>query len=335
MIEWYPLLVPLGVLAALMLFRFVGCDDLFGLDEIPEKDYPLHVKADAPVIYLRLQEAQLNSPPVAKDEMEVKEGRYGRASSPLSAGDPNWSSTEVPVTELQLGVTDDPKLLATEAGATSVRVHGGEIIVAAHVAPRLQSLTEFTLELLVCPEWDVVAAAARGKYYCVMELAAITTPAPGDPLRKNAGFGIYAGPDTDPTSPYVWQFWVGTGQGGFQRLNPVQPYQDPQDPGPTVTTLPTYLAVTFSQPQGKAFLYSYYAGRNFSNTQYELVPLNYIPAIAELFIGLAEKGPLFPPFPFSPDPLYPFKGRMAEVAIYDIVLEGKQILDHGMRAFTG
>jgi hypothetical protein len=63
----------------------------------------------------------------------VKEGRYGRASSP-DAGI-GGVQRKYPL-RVQLGVTDDQKLLAT-GQCHPVRVHGGEIIVAAHVTPRL------------------------------------------------------------------------------------------------------------------------------------------------------------------------------------------------------
>src|SRR5205823_2395219 len=122
--------------------------------------------------------------------------------------------------------------------------------------PPLNTLTEFTVEALVFPQWNLVFEP--GNYYCVMELAEYL-PAAG---QKNAGFGLYAGPQTsDPNSPYAWQFWMGVGPTGFTRATE-KPYvpNDPNDPnpGPTVQPEPTYLAVTYSQSQSQAFLYLYY-----------------------------------------------------------------------------
>src|SRR5262249_431307 len=47
--EWSFVLAPLGVLAVLALFRFVGCNELLGLDETTEiTAYLTAVEADAP-----------------------------------------------------------------------------------------------------------------------------------------------------------------------------------------------------------------------------------------------------------------------------------------------
>jgi hypothetical protein len=123
----------------------------------------------------------------------------------------------------------------------------------------LQDLTEFTLEALVYPDWDV---GILGNYYCVLELAGL---APGA-VQKNAGFGLYGGPsDTqNPNSPYSWQAWMGNGS-GFRRLEEKKPYtpDDPNNPnpGPTVEKdQSTYLAFTFSQSQVQAFLYLFTQG---------------------------------------------------------------------------
>ena len=57
MSDLYFLLAAVAVLAILSLFRFIGCDLLFGLDEISqEPTYPQTVMKDAPVAYWRLQE---------------------------------------------------------------------------------------------------------------------------------------------------------------------------------------------------------------------------------------------------------------------------------------
>ena len=61
----------------------------------------------------------------------------------------------------------------------SIRVAGAYVQVPADAAA-LQNLTEFTLEGLVYPDWDVTAL---GSYYCVLELAAHVLPA----TLKNQG----------------------------------------------------------------------------------------------------------------------------------------------------
>src|SRR5262249_37901656 len=257
-------------------------------------------------------------------------GTFGTAPAPLNAGEPTWLSTKVDNPHFDLGVTD-PLLLQTDSDSSAIRVDGGFVQVPANVRP-LNNLTEFTLEVLVHPEWDV--AFQRGKYYCVLESAAfINIPGLPPPLQKNAGFGIYAGPDTlDPASPYVWQFWMGVGGDGFERLFPkpfTQPPNNPvPNPGPIVQPEPTYLAVTFSQSQSQAFLYVYTPNHDIDYTTYELNPLPYVPTSQDLFIGIAFAGPLFPPFSASSVLLYPFKGLIGELAIYDRVLSESQLRNH-------
>jgi hypothetical protein len=320
MMDWYFLLTPIAVLAALLLFRFVGCNEIFDLEETVLIDYYGAVQGDAPVINLRLQESP--GATVANNEMGPPDGTYVLSPGPLDAGDPNWKSSAVEVPVLQLGVTDEPRLLATDPNSTSIRVHAGWVNFPPNWPWANTPLTEFTLEALVLPEWNL---QDLGKYYCLMEVA----PA------SQLGFGLFAGPDSDANSPYTWQFWVGSGLStGFQRLNP-KPYSDPTDLGPTLAAQPTYLAVTFSQSQSQAFLYMFYTGR--IHTTYELEPpVPFVPVQGTLTIGIAgaNAGPLFPPIPPSYHVLYPFWGRIAHVAIYNKVLEPGRILVHGMSAFS-
>jgi hypothetical protein len=335
MTDWYLLLAPIASLAVLLLFRFVGCDGASISDPDPNV-YREAIEADAPVAYFRLRENAADTP--AKNEMGPPNGTFGLSPFPIPAGDPNWRSTEVAQPSFVLHVTD-PKLVQTDFSPdySSVRFHGGFVEVPANVPP-LDSLTEFTLEVLLQPEWDV--AFALGKYYCVLESAdfiAIAGQPP--PQQKNAGFGIYAGPDnpSDLTSPYTWQFWMGVGPDGFERLFPKLPYPQPTgnpvpNPGPTVQPEPTYVAVTFSELQGKAFLHVYTPTRDIDYTTYELNPLPYVKASQQLFIGITPQGPLFPPF-LGPTLLYPFQGLIGDIAIYDKVLDEHTLRNHVINAF--
>ena len=328
MIDWYFLLAPVAVLAVLLLFHFIGCN--FGG---PPGGYETFARNNA-VAYIRLREKPGDT--VAKNEIGAPDGTFGTAPAPLEAGEPTWLSTRVDVPGFDLGVTD-PRLLQTDSSSSAIRVDGGFVQVPANVPP-LDNLTEFTLEVLVHPEWDVVFK--RGKYYCVLESADfITMPGLPPPVQKNAGFGIYAGPETlDPTSPYVWQFWMGVGS-GFRPSSPKPftpvPKNPVPNPGPIVRPEPTYLAVTFSKSQQLAFLYVYTPEHHdMDYTTYELFPLtSYVPASKDLFIGIAPEGPLFPPPSGSPVTLYPFKGLIGEVAIYDKVLTESQLRNHVIDAF--
>jgi hypothetical protein len=319
MMEWYFLLTPFAVLAVLLLFGFVGCDELFGLEEL--RAYALEVEDDDPVINLRLRDSTATE---ANNEVGPPNGTYVLSPVPIDAGDPNWKSTEVQLQDrvLETGVSEDPKLLPTDPDSTHIRVRGAWVDFPSNWPTEVvDPLTEFTLEAIVFPEWNL---EDLGKYYCLMQVA-----------RSNQfGFGIYAGPDSDAMEPpYTWQFWVGTPT-GFQRFDTKKPYQDPNDPGPTLEEKVTYLAVTFSQSPSRAFLYMYYPDRDVGRTTYELVPVPYVPFEGRLTIGISAAivGPLFPPITPT-HVLYPFWGRIAEVAIYNKALQKKRILEHGKSVF--
>ncbi len=333
MTQWYFLLAPLVVLAVMSLLRFRGC----GFHPSQADEYGVAVGNDSPVARFRLEDALGST--VAKNAAGSGDGAYGRAPSPLGAGQPTWHSAAVPVTSLTLAI-NDPKLVLLEHDDPydfSIRVEGAFVTVPADV-PVLQDLTEFTLEALVYPDWDV---GTLGNYYCVLELAGL---APGA-IQKSAGFGLYAGPsDTqNPNSPYSWQAWMGNGS-GFQRLEEKKPYtpDDPNNPnpGPTVEKdQATYLAFTFSKSQGQAFLYLFTQDRDLDYVAYELNPVAYVPVVAGtvtqgMHIGIAAQGPLFPPAPGAVPPfLYPFIGQMCNVAVYNQVLTQDTLRHHATIAF--
>jgi hypothetical protein len=334
MTDWYFLLVPIAVLTVLLLFRFVGCTQEAFLGDPDE--YEETVIADAPVAYFRFRE---KTGAVAINVMGGPNGAIGETVGPLDAGDPNWLSTTVAQPSIILGVTE-PHLLQTDFSSyySAFSFGGGYVAVPANVSP-LNSLTEFTVEMLLYPQWDL--EFGLGKYYCVLESAdVVQIPGQTQPqLQKNAGFGIYAGPDNaaDPASPYTWQFWVGVGQNGFERLSPVLPYPQPPNnpapnPGPTVQPEITYLAVTFSRSQNQAFLYLFNPNRDLDYTTYQLNALPYTEAAQQLYVGLTLQGPLFPPFT-GPTLLYPFQGPIGELAIYDKVLDESTLRNHVINAF--
>src|ERR1039458_508160 len=163
MTDWYFLLAPIAVLAVLLLFRFVGC----GFQPGGGENYLGTVKGDAPVAFFLLREAP--GATVAKNEMGAQDGIVDSAPLPIDAGDPNWHSTGVAHPSLDLGVIDPPLVETdTTAASCAIRFRGGSVQVSASVPP-LNSLTEFTVEVMVYPEWDVISGL--GKYYCVLESA--------------------------------------------------------------------------------------------------------------------------------------------------------------------
>jgi hypothetical protein len=322
--EWYFFFTPLAALAALLLFRFAGCK--FTPPEAAEPTFgiPYHdeVKSDNPAGYWRLNETTGD---IANNEITGSlDGNYGQAANPLSEGDPNHRSPAANPIILQLG---QPSLLASDAVATSIKVQGAFVFVqpSGPLNP-----PEFTLEALVLPEWNL---GVLGKYYCVMESSSRIPGQPDSP--KIRGYALYAGPDdpNNPNSPYHWQLWVGDGN-GFVRLTE-KPYNEPANPGPVVLAVPTYLAVTFTPSE--ALLYMYVKDRNFNHIEYELNPAAYQAAVdVELFVGVTDNfRPLFPPFPGPSTVMYPFVGRIQEVAIYAAALEQNRIGSHANAAIEG
>jgi hypothetical protein len=328
--HWYYLLLPLVVFAVMSLLRFRGCGFQPGAANTPDQ-YGTAVSGDSPIAWFRLEES---SGTTAANAAGTPNGTYGTAPSPLSAGNASWHSPAVGSTLLTLGIKD-PDLVPLETQDPydfSIRVAGAYVQVPADAAS-LQNLTEFTVEGLVYPDWDTTAL---GNYYCILELAARTG------TLKNQGFGLYAGPSdtTNPNSSYSWQVWMGNGT-SFQRLEEVKPYTpNGSNPGPNVEKdQVTYLAFTYSQSQGQAFLYLYTSDRDLDYVAYQLIFSPYTPVTSAantegLHIGLTAEGPLFAPAPPAVVPfLYPFIGQMCNIAIYNQVLTQDKLRNHATVAF--
>ena len=95
--DWYLWLTPIAVGAIVSLLCHVGCNQIFGLDEVRLVDFTRYVEevlSDAPVMYLRLQESSpATTIPggVAVDEMGSNNGTYERIGTVL-ADDPSTLS---------------------------------------------------------------------------------------------------------------------------------------------------------------------------------------------------------------------------------------------------
>jgi hypothetical protein len=320
--DWYTLLVPAAVLAALSLFRFVGC--VFDPQLDADDPYVDLVRDDHPLIYYRLQDRNPGAPgDAAADETGRVNGTY-TVPPPLHS-DPAYLSRDVAVPGFQL---EQGSIMLKDHGAVSVRFGGAFVSARALSTPLENVVPPFSIEAIVLPEWDV---NQLGFFYAVMEHSMSIPGQPPFPNEKNAGFALYAGPE-DPAnaanSPYTWQFWVGTGT-SFQRCKPLRS----SSPLALVQAEPTYLAVTFNDtpPVPTAFLYVYTAGADVDFVRLELERPKYLRAFDRLSIGIGNKA-LVGPFP-SPQLLYPFLGRMAEVAIYDTELSSTRVAAHIMGAF--
>jgi hypothetical protein len=169
-----------------------------------------------------------------------------------------------------------------------------------------------------------------------------SSPSPGQPTtKKRFGYALYAGPD-DPAvanSPYHWQVWVGNGT-DFVRLTE-KPYKPPEpgesaNPGPIpIASLPAYLAFTYTATQ--ALLYVYVKDRNINHVKYELNHVPYKAATGvDLLIGITGvRRALFAPFPGPVRFMYPFIGRIQEVAVYTKALHETRIASHAHTAIEG
>jgi hypothetical protein len=326
MIDWYMLLVPAAVFGVLSLFRFLGC---FGahLSDILIQNYPQDVLFDNPVVYYRMHEFGLS---IAHDETGHQDGQYAVSPSGglLSGSDAStYLSLPVPIPSIHLGA---PSVLPKDPGGSSVQFNGSQLFSG------LPALPVFTVDALVHPEWDIVN---ERNFYGVIDYSSFVpglgAPGPG----RNAGFAIYAGPDNplDLNSPICWQLWIGTGKDTgagnvFTRAIPLD-----GSPGPLVSPEDTYLAVQFDATQ--AFLWGYTVHADFNQVRFALSVPPYVPSASNttLRIGISFSGTavLIPPFPGPPGAflIYPFVGRMAELAVYNSVLSEGRICSHIMNAF--
>jgi hypothetical protein len=318
---------PLAVLLVLLLFRFVGCARIFGMEEVVDpyeglNSYGQIILYDDPVAFWQLREEPQTDPngANARDETGNHSGIYGMVLSPYQEDALHLSP---PVSTVTLTLGETPPLQNYDMAATCVKMDGG--FVRAAYADELNAPT-FTIEALVLPLWDLVSPAAQGRYRCVME--STNNPPPNG--RKNQGYALYAGPE-DPSqlnTPFRWQLWIGDGT-IFRRLAQV----DPTAPGTLVTAAPTYLAVTFDGTAFYLYVYTESSDMSFASTQLVSQPYVQNPN-GDFTIGITGlTRALVPPFPGPQQRLYPFHGQMEEVAVYDKALTDAQIMAHIMAAF--
>jgi hypothetical protein len=321
MIDWYMLLVPVAVLAILLLFQFAGCAAMQGPLAFGDS-YVDDVHGDGPVVYYRMQE-EANATD-ANDLMGHVNGKYGVSPDPLN--DPAFLSFPIASPSLYMA---QESVMPADQTERSVRFNGS--FISTQNQGVIGDLSVFSLDVLVRPEWDVQNERA---FYCVIDLSnfvpGLGAPGPG----RNAGFAVYAGPDdpNNPTSPICWQLWVGIGA-RFARATPAD-----GTPGPLVLPEDTYLAVQFGPDTAALFSYTTHVDLNLVK-----FPLNrppYVPAQdvnplnLALRVGIsgANSG-LIPPLPGPPNFVYPFVGRIAEVAVYNKVLDEARMMSRVMEAF--
>ncbi|MBC7791312.1 MAG: hypothetical protein H7Z74_15300 [Anaerolineae bacterium] len=321
-------LTPLAVLLVLFLFRFVGCDRFFGLErssvpDDPVNAYAIVVQKSMPVGYWRLHETMSNTAVpggTAIDEVGNNHGTYDMVQAGFPADPPHLSPGANPII-LALGVT--PAVQKYDPTATAIRVQGGfvQIPFASELNP-----STFSVIALVQAEW---ALNQPGVYYCVMESS--DQPPNQSGARKTRGFAIYAGPDdpAQPGTPFRWQLWVGDGT-QFNRVSQV----DPTDAATITSGEPTFLAVVFDGSEYEFWVVT--ENTDMDHMNHALVPQTYVPNNSgDLHIGITQvRSPLVPPFPGSARRLYPFSGKIEEVAIFNFALDHASIASQIVAAFN-
>jgi hypothetical protein len=267
----------------------------------------------------------------ADDETGFLNAQYGVADGihtlPILSGSEAATYFSLPIAAPSIQVAAS-SVMPKDGQDRSVHFNGSFLTANGH----LTDLSRFSIDALVHPEWDL---ANERNFYCVIDhsnfMPGLGSPGP----NRNAGFAIYAGPDNplDVTSPICWQLWVGTGS-EFARANPVG-----GGPGPLVSAEDTYLAVQFGDAQ--AFLWAFTTKGDLDHVMFEVIRRPYVPAAdpdpARLPLRVGISGSfagLFGPFPSPQGFIYPFVGRIAEVAVYNTALDQARIMSHIMNAFN-
>jgi hypothetical protein len=305
MTDWMLVLILLSVAAVLSCFRFIGCFlDSTGFPASPE--YGDKIKAEA-IAYWRLGEPQRTVPgDTAKDEKSLQDGTY--RSTALVAAVQSPPTADPPI--LQAG---EPGIVAGAPSQTSVRVDGGHVSVQFNAALNPPADKQFSVEAWAHPEWG---AGETDLFRCVVASRE-------DTGAGKHGYVLYAGPVLDPatfatTDPAMhWQAWVGDGTTWLMLVGP------PVGAGQTTYLLLTYDGVsqtlTLDAIDGNTDM-STYARFVRPATAYSPNPST---AGKPLYIGMGAPE-ILPPG----SPLYPFLGRLQEIAFYDKALTASEASDH-------
>jgi hypothetical protein len=335
MIPLYFLMGALAVVITVLLFGFVGCDVVFGLDPVPPPnttppppdDYPAVVQATPDLVaYWRLGEppppattilpASMPIPPgaekSAKDAFGGFDGYYFKLN-PVTT--PDYARKSPPTTgTVTLGVTPGLLEANNQENDPCPYLDGGFVQVPwdAHLNPQA-----FSLEAWVSPD----PALDPQFYYC---LAESTGPAGLSP--RKTGWGLYLGPDPGNPGHLVWQVWM-VFNNTFNQVA-VGKYDFLKDAGNQVISQLrlTYLVLTFDGVHNVQ-LWLYFPDidmdldaletpyLNITMPNFTFLPNDVSPnGQGDFVIGAGSN--LFPVLGVPPQRLYPFKGRIQEVALY-------------------
>ena len=307
MLGWYFLMGALALIAAVLLLGFVGCAPFSGTASGMAEDYPTTIeKTKDLVAYWRLGDKASAVPTGdTKDALGKYNGNRHQYPGPLPADNVQHS----PATNGILLYGQTPGLLELSPSSPCLDLDGGWIQVPFDNA---LNPPQFTLEAWVSPD----PLMPKGFFHCLVQSAG-----PGlSLLQQKTGWGLFLGPDDPNKTPpddYFWQVWMGDGT-QLKRMAIANGTDCP-----TLLRL-TYLALTFDGANLQLWLY-------YPDNQ-QLLDIKHLrgaqnPKVTTfkrndtspdgqglLFIGAGSC--LFPGGVSSFLPLYPFKGKIQEVALY-------------------
>jgi hypothetical protein len=325
MIPLYFLIGALAVLVVLLLFGFVGCDIVFGLDPITPPnttppspdDYPAVVEATPDLVaYWRLGEPSSTPVPssggAAKDEVGGFNGDYYQLQAVTS---PDYARHSPPTTgTITLGVTPGLLEVSPQENDPCIYVGGGFVEVPwdGHLNPQ-----QFSLEAWVSPD----PGLASQYYYCLAE-----STGPSGLGAKKTGWGLYLGPSPDNPNALVWQVWMPFNNTFNQVAVGKWDFLKDAQSNPISQLRLTYLVLTFDGVQNLQ-LWVYFPDIGMDLEALETPYLNIVmPGFTFLPNDISSNGQgefvigagsnLFPVIGTPSHRLYPFNGRIQEVALY-------------------
>ena len=295
MSDWVLALTPLLVLPIFLLFRFIGCDKVVGLEPVHFTPYDELVGKDPNLVaYWRLGDQ--NSAPQAADQKGANPGYYGQPPATSGSGPSQGGTGEA--------LQGQPGLIGDDKNATSVDFEGGYVVVP--FADGVLNTPTFTVEAWVLP-----GAWQPGFTHAIVTAAETVA-------GVNRGFSIYARWNAAMQQVF-WSASVGTGSIFVELTGPV-----------VAPATKAYFALTYDGTTATLFVAT--ALDKWDAVQPVLVS-GYLPIQANgLYIGannLTPPPPLPPPPPQPAPPVdYPFIGQIQEVALYNAPLSQTTLESH-------
>jgi hypothetical protein len=288
--------IPVALLAIVLLFCFIGCAELFGLDEIPDPKpdftrYTPTILAE-PTLVAYWPLGELAGATTAVDLQGGRDGTY--LSQPLP-DDPSFPSAAAPGTLMlgQPGIVEGdrvPPQNASSARTTCIEVNGGYVSVPFDAVLNPTKAEGFTIEAWVKVGWSAADTAAT-------RIIMASSDSVG--LR---GYALLASPLN------IWEGAVGTGSSiTFASGSEV------------IFDATTHLVLTYEMDPMDPMVFRL---RLFvDGEQKTTVQTDYQPATqSRLLIGVGGTD--------LPEPRGPWVGKIQCVALYTGALSPKRVAEH-------